>query len=140
VALDGDGNLAAGTSTGGMTNKWSGRVGDSPIIGAGTYADNEGCAVSCTGWGEYFIRYAVAHDITARVKYARCAVKEAAEIVINEELQKAGAEGGAIILAPTGDLHIAYNRLAGQMSRGFITSRDETPHVAILNKPLPESK
>jgi beta-aspartyl-peptidase (threonine type) len=61
VALDSEGNLAAGTSTGGMTNKWSGRVGDSPIIGAGTYADNESCAVSCTGWGEYFIRYAVAY-------------------------------------------------------------------------------
>jgi beta-aspartyl-peptidase (threonine type) len=140
VALDGDGNLAAGTSTGGMTNKWSGRVGDSPIIGAGTYADNDACAVSCTGWGEYFIRYAVAHDITARVKYARCSVKEAAEIVINKELQNAGAEGGAIVLAPNGDFHIAYNRLAKQMSRGFITSGDETPHVAILDKPLPGSK
>jgi beta-aspartyl-peptidase (threonine type) len=139
VALDGDGNLAAGTSTGGMTNKWSGRVGDSPIIGAGTYADNDGCAVSCTGWGEYFIRYSVAHDITARVKYKRCSVKEAAESVINEELQKAGAEGGAIVLAPTGDFHVAHNRLAGQMSRGFITSRDETPRVAILDKPLPGS-
>jgi beta-aspartyl-peptidase (threonine type) len=140
VALDGDGNLAAGTSTGGMTNKWSGRVGDSPIIGAGTYADNDACAVSCTGWGEYFIRYAVAHDITARVKYARRSVKEATETVINDELQKAGAEGGAIVLARTGEFHIAYNRLAGQMSRGFISSRDETPHVAILDKPLPGSK
>jgi beta-aspartyl-peptidase (threonine type) len=138
VALDGDGNLAAGTSTGGMTNKWSGRVGDSPIIGAGTYADNEACAVSCTGWGEYFIRYAVAHDITVRVKYARRSVKEAAEMVINEQLQKAGAEGGAIVLGPRGDFHITYNRLAGQMSRGFITSDDATPHVAILDKALPK--
>jgi beta-aspartyl-peptidase (threonine type) len=138
VALDGDGNLAAGTSTGGMTNKWSGRVGDTPIIGAGTYADNDACAVSCTGWGEYFIRYAVAHDITARVKYARRSVKEAAEAVVNEQLQKAGAEGGAIVLAPTGEFHIVYNPLAGQMSRGYITSRDETPHVAILDKPLPK--
>jgi L-asparaginase / beta-aspartyl-peptidase len=138
VALDGEGNLAAGTSTGGMTNKWSGRVGDSPIIGAGTYADNEGCAVSCTGWGEYFIRYAVAHDITARVKYAHRSVKEAAETVINEQLQKADAEGGAIVLGPRGDFHIVYNRLAGQMSRGFITSDDGEPHVAILDKPLPK--
>jgi beta-aspartyl-peptidase (threonine type) len=136
VALDGDGNLAAGTSTGGMTNKWSGRVGDSPIIGAGTYADNDACAVSCTGWGEYFIRFAVAHDITARVKYAHRSVKQATEVVINEQLQKAGAEGGAIVLAPSGDFHIAYNRLAGQMSRGFITSDDGKPHVAILDKPL----
>ena len=140
VALDGDGNLAAGTSTGGMTNKWSGRVGDSPIVGAGTYADNDACAVSCTGWGEYFIRYAVAHDITARVKYARRSVKEAAEAVINEQLQKAGAEGGAIVLGPHGDFHIVYNRLAGQMSRGYITSRDETPHAAILDKPLPKGQ
>ncbi len=140
VALDRDGNLAAGTSTGGMTNKWSGRIGDSPIIGAGTYADNEGCAVSCTGWGEYFIRYAVAHDITARVKYSRSTVKEAAETVINEQLQQAGAEGGAIVLGPKGDFHIVYNRLAGQMSRGYITSDDGKPHVAILDKPLPKDK
>jgi L-asparaginase / beta-aspartyl-peptidase len=140
VALDGDGTLAAGTSTGGMTNKWSGRIGDSPLIGAGTYADNEGCAVSCTGWGEYFIRYAVAHDITARVKYGRRSVKEAAETVINEQLQQAGAEGGAIVLGPKGDFHIAYNRLAGQMSRGYITSDDGKPYVAILDKPLPKDK
>jgi beta-aspartyl-peptidase (threonine type) len=139
VALDGDGNLAAGTSTGGMTNKWSGRVGDTPIIGAGTYADNAACAVSCTGWGEYFIRYAVAHDIVARVKYERRSVKEAAEAVINGQLQKAGAEGGAIVLAPTGEFHIVYNPLAGQMSRGYITSREETPHVAILDQPLPKN-
>jgi beta-aspartyl-peptidase (threonine type) len=128
--------LAAGTSTGGMTNKWSGRVGDTPIIGAGTYADNDTCAVSCTGWGEYFIRYAVAHDITARVKYTRRSVREAAEAVVNDQLQKAGAEGGAIVLAPNGEFHIVYNQLAGQMSRGYITSRDETPHTAILDKPL----
>jgi beta-aspartyl-peptidase (threonine type) len=138
VALDGDGNLAAGTSTGGMTNKWSGRVGDSPVLGAGTYADNDACAVSCTGWGEYFIRYAVAHDITARVKYARRSVREAAEAVVNDQLQKAGAEGGAIVLAPSGEFHIVYNQLAGQMSRGYITSNDETPHTAILDKPLPK--
>ncbi len=139
VALDGEGNLAAGTSTGGMTNKWSGRVGDSPIIGAGTYADNEACAVSCTGWGEYFIRFAVAHDICARVKYARRSVKDAADTVVNGELQRAGAEGGAIVLGPNGDFHVVYNRLAGQMSRGFITSEDALPHVAILDKPLPKN-
>jgi beta-aspartyl-peptidase (threonine type) len=140
VALDGDGNLAAGTSTGGMTNKWPGRIGDSPIIGAGTYADNKACAVSCTGWGEYFIRYAVAHDITARVKYGRRSVKEAAEAVINEQLQKADAEGGAIVLGPNGDFHVTYNRLAGQMSRGYITSDDDKPHAAIFDKPLPKDK
>src|SRR5579875_3898518 len=138
VALDGEGNLAAGASTGGMTNKWSGRVGDTPIIGAGTYADNDACAVSCTGWGEYFIRYAVAHDIAARVKYTRRSVSGVTEAVVNDQLQKAGAEGGAILLAPNGEFHIVYNQLAGQMSRGYITSRDETPHTAILDKPLPK--
>jgi beta-aspartyl-peptidase (threonine type) len=140
VALDRDGNLAAGTSTGGMTNKWSGRVGDSPIIGAGTYADNEACAVSCTGWGEYFIRFAVAHDITARVKYDRKSVKEAAEEVVNNQLQQAGAEGGAIVLDRRGDFHITYNKLAGQMSRGYITSDKEKPQAAILDRPLPGAK
>jgi beta-aspartyl-peptidase (threonine type) len=138
VALDGEGNLAAGTSTGGMTNKWSGRVGDSPIIGAGTYADNEACAVSCTGWGEYFIRYAVAHDITARVKYGHRSVKEAAEAVIGEQVQQAGGDGAAIVLGPGGDFHITYNRLAGQMSRGYITSDDARPRVAIRDRPLPK--
>jgi beta-aspartyl-peptidase (threonine type) len=138
VALDGEGNLAAGTSTGGMTNKWSGRVGDSPIIGAGTYADNEACAVSCTGWGEYFIRYAVAHDITARVKYGHRSVTEAAEAVIGEQVQQAGGDGAAIVLGAGGDFHITYNRLAGQMSRGYITSDDARPRVAIRNRPLPK--
>jgi beta-aspartyl-peptidase (threonine type) len=137
VALDGDGNLAAGTSTGGMTNKWSGRVGDSPIIGAGTYADNAACAISCTGWGEYFIRYAVAHDIAARVKYSHRSVKEAARAVINEQVQQAGGDGAAIVLGPDGVFHTTYNRLAGQMSRGYITSDDGQPHVAIRNHPLP---
>ena len=125
MALDGDGNLAAGTSTGGMTNKWSGRVGDSPIIGAGTYADNEACAVSCTGWGEYFIRYAVAHDITARVQVRPSSVKEAADA----RHQRTGAESRRrrrrrSSSACSGEFHIAYNRLAGQMSRGYITSDD----------------
>jgi beta-aspartyl-peptidase (threonine type) len=137
VALDKKGYLAAGTSTGGMTNKWSGRVGDSPIIGAGTYADNEACAVSCTGWGEYFIRYGVAHDIAARIKYKHSSVKEAAIAVINEQVQKAGGDGAAIVLGPRGEFHTTYNTLAGQMSRGYITSEDDKPHVAIRNHPLP---
>src|SRR3989442_6850441 len=79
VALDRNGNLAAGTSTGGMTNKRPGRLGDSPIIGAGTYADNEACGVSCTGHGEFFIRYAVAHDIVALVKDKSFSVQEGAD-------------------------------------------------------------
>ncbi|HEX3870490.1 MAG TPA: isoaspartyl peptidase/L-asparaginase, partial [Pirellulales bacterium] len=87
VALDAEGNLAAGTSTGGMTNKAFGRVGDSPIIGAGTYADNEGAAVSCTGHGEFFIRWAVAHEVNALMKYGRMAVDEATRDVINRQLK-----------------------------------------------------
>ncbi len=98
VAVDRAGNLAAGTSTGGMTNKRFGRVGDSPIIGAGTYADNASCAVSCTGHGEYFIRYAVSHSIAALVKYKGLDVQAAAEEVINKTLRDAGGEGAAIVL------------------------------------------
>ena len=84
VALDKSGNLAAGTSTGGMTNKRYNRLGDSPIIGAGTYADNATCGVSCTGWGEYFIRYAVAYDVHARMAYGGATVEEAGKAVIHE--------------------------------------------------------
>ncbi len=84
VALDKKGNLAAGTSTGGMTNKKYGRIGDSPIIGAGTYADNNTCAVSCTGHGEFFIRYAVAHDLSARMKFGKISLEKAADEIINK--------------------------------------------------------
>ena len=86
VALDRDGNLAAGTSTGGMTNKQFGRVGDAPIIGAGTYADNESCAVSATGHGEFFIRWTVAHDIAALMKYRGMTVQQAGDEVIHKKL------------------------------------------------------
>ncbi len=120
VALDRHGNLAAGTSTGGMTNKWAGRVGDSPIVGAGTYADNEGCAVSCTGHGEFFIRYGVAHDIDCLVKYKGLSVVQAAEEVVNGKLKKAGGEGGVIALDGKGHLAIRYNW--DRMARGWITS------------------
>ena len=96
VALDKDGNISAGTSTGGMLMKKYGRVGDSPIIGGGTYADNESCGVSCTGHGEYFIRYAVAYDMTALMKYKELSVVEAANEIINIKLEKAGGKGGLI--------------------------------------------
>ncbi len=120
VAVDGAGNLAAGTSTGGMTNKRFGRVGDSPIIGAGTYADNDSCAVSCTGHGEYFIRYAVAHSIAALVKYKGYPVDKAAAEVINQTLEKAGGEGAAIVL----DRHknFAPARNSEGLYRGWITT------------------
>lgn len=86
VVLDKQGNLTAGTSTGGMFKKQWGRVGDSPVIGAGTYADNEGCAVSCTGHGEYFIRHVVAYNLSTRVKLLHQPVGEAADYIIHQEL------------------------------------------------------
>jgi beta-aspartyl-peptidase (threonine type) len=119
VALDRSGNLAAGTSTGGMTNKRFGRVGDSPILGAGTYADNNGCAVSCTGHGEYFIRYAVAHDIDCLVKYKGLPVRQAVDDVI-QKLKSAGGEGGAIVLDAQGRYASSYH--ADGLYRGTITN------------------
>lgn len=109
VALDAAGNLAAGTSTGGMTNKSFGRVGDSPIIGAGTYADNEAAAISCTGHGEFFIRYAVSHEIVAQMKYKGSSAQAASHDVINRQLKDAGGEGAAIVLDKTGRFATAYN-------------------------------
>lgn len=119
VALDRHGDLAAGTSTGGMTGKMFGRVGDSPIIGAGTYADNDGCAVSCTGHGEFFIRYAVSHEINALVKYKACPVEKAVDEVINKQLKAAGGNGGAIALDARGHFSAAQN--SDGMYRGWIT-------------------
>lgn len=118
VALDAAGNLAAGTSTGGMSNKMFGRVGDSPIIGAGTYADNEACAVSATGHGEYFIRYAVAHDIAALMKYKQMPVEAAAAEVVLGKLKTAGGEGGVIVLDRQGRLAMPYNTEG--MYRGYV--------------------
>jgi len=108
VALDRHGNLAAGTSTGGMTNKRFGRVGDSPIIGAGTYADNSSCAVSATGHGEYFIRWVVAFNICNRVA-AGASMQEAADAVIKGVLVEAGGEGGVISMDAGGDIAMSFN-------------------------------
>ncbi len=108
VALDKQGHLAAATSTGGMTNKKWGRVGDSPIIGAGTYA-NEWCAVSATGHGEFFIRANVAHDICARVAYLKNSVEEAGEAVIAQKLKAMGGEGGVIIMDQLGNIAMPFN-------------------------------
>lgn len=127
VALDQNGNLAAGTSTGGLTNKQYGRVGDAPIIGAGTYAENESCAVSATGNGEYFIRWNVAHDIAALMKYKGLTVQQAADEVINKKLPKEG-EGGVIALDAKGNYTMTFN--SEGMYRGFI-GPDGTPHVEI---------
>jgi beta-aspartyl-peptidase (threonine type) len=109
VAVDTRGNLAAATSTGGMTNKRWGRVGDAPIIGAGTYADNRSCAVSATGHGEYFIRATVAKDICARVQYQGRSLQEAADTVINRELVDMGASGGIIAIDPAGNIALTFN-------------------------------
>lgn len=109
VALDSGGNLAAGTSTGGMTYKKYGRVGDAPIIGAGTYANNDTCAVSATGWGEYFIRLGVARDISALMEYTAMPVQQAADKVIKEKLQKLGGDGGIIAIDKFGNMAVSFN-------------------------------
>ncbi|MGI8468219.1 MAG: isoaspartyl peptidase/L-asparaginase family protein [Pyrinomonadaceae bacterium] len=109
VALDKDGNLAAGTSTGGMTYKKYGRIGDSPIIGAGTYANNDTCAVSATGYGEYFIRLGVARDISALMEYKNLPVQQAADLVIKTKLQDLGGDGGVIALDRNGNIGISFN-------------------------------
>lgn len=129
VALDKAGNLSAGTSTGGMSNKRWGRVGDSPIIGAGTYADNEACAISATGHGEYFIRYAVAHDIVVLMKYKGLAVNAASDEVVRKKLKAAGGEGGVICLDHNGRFYPSYNTEG--MYRGCIT-RDGQVQVRIF--------
>lgn len=118
VALDRMGNLAAGTSTGGMTNKKFGRVGDSPIIGAGTYADNNACAISATGHGEYFIRAAVAFDICARVLYQKLSLQEASDKVIKGRLVEMGGDGGIVGMSPDGQPVFSFNSKG--MYRGYI--------------------
>jgi beta-aspartyl-peptidase (threonine type) len=123
VALK-DGTLAAGTSTGGLTNKRHGRVGDSPIIGAGTYAENESCAVSGTGHGEVFIRFTVAHEIAARIKYQRISVKDAAHKVLDELPKEPGGVGGLIALDARGNLAMPFNTEG--MYRGYVTSEGKT--------------
>lgn len=109
VALDSKGNIVAGTSTGGMTNKKFGRVGDSPIIGAGTYADNKTCGVSATGHGEYFIRYTVARDIAALMEYGDKSLEEAAKFIINDKLLEKGGSGGVIALDHLGNIVMPFN-------------------------------
>ena len=109
VALDEYGHIAAGTSTGGMTNKKFGRIGDSPIIAAGTYADDNIGGVSCTGHGEFFIRYAVAYDLMAKMKYQAETIHSAAEQIIMKELPAVGGSGGLIALDPSGHVAMSFN-------------------------------
>ncbi len=128
VARDAAGNLAAATSTGGLTAKRWGRIGDAPVIGAGTYADNRGCAVSATGSGEYFIRLGVAHEICARARLAGETLAQAARIVVNGELRALGGEGGVILMGATGPGEWAFTTPI--MSRARI-SAGSAPDIRI---------
>lgn len=109
VALDISGNLAAATSTGGLTNKRWGRIGDTPIIGAGTWADNATCAVSCTGVGEYFIRTVVGHEIHALMAYKGLSLQQACDEVVNRQLVKSGGEGGLVAVDSKGNVSLTFN-------------------------------
>ena len=120
VALDSHGNLAAATSTGGMTNKKFGRVGDSPLIGAGTYANNATCAISATGHGEYFIRAVVGHDISALMEYRRHKLDQAVKLVVQDKLVHMGGEGGVIAVDRAGNIALEFN--SEGMFRGARTS------------------
>ncbi|MBV8414219.1 MAG: isoaspartyl peptidase/L-asparaginase [Verrucomicrobia bacterium] len=128
VALDTHGDLAAGTSTGGITNKRFGRIGDSPIIGAGTYADNEGCAVSATGKGEFFMRVVAAHELSALMKYRHISITEGAELVI-EKIANLGGQGGLIAVDRAGRFAMTFNSIG--MYRGTIGA-DGNPETAIF--------
>ncbi|MEO6799893.1 MAG: isoaspartyl peptidase/L-asparaginase [Rhodanobacter sp.] len=127
VALDAQGHLAAGTSTGGMNDKRWGRIGASPVIGAGTYANSD-CAVSGTGWGEFYMRTLAAYEICMKVTQMRVPLKRAAAVVINQEIPSMGGNGGAIALGAQGQISIPFN--TDGMYRGWIGA-DGVPHVAI---------
>ena len=128
VVLDKQGNLTAGTSTGGMFKKQWGRVGDSPVIGAGTYADNEGCAVSCTGHGEYFIRHVVAYNLSTRVKLLHQPVGEAADYIIHKELNTKEGNGGLIAVDKKGNFAMPFN--SGGMFRGYLYKEKGTGKIS----------
>lgn len=129
VALDNQGNLAAGTSTGGMTGKRWGRIGDAPVIGAGTYADNRACAVSATGWGEYFLRVGVAHEICAQLRMGSDAGPQAIADGVMAEVAELGGDGGVILVTPAGEAIFSFN--TSGMYRGRATS-DGVNEVAIF--------
>lgn len=132
VALDMAGNLAAATSTGGLTNKKYGRIGDSSVIGAGNYANNNTCAVSCTGYGEYFLRGVVAYDISCLMEYKGLSLNQAAEIVIMEKQVKMKGEGGIIAVDAFGNSSLVFN--SDGMYRGSVSSVDHKLHVAIYKE------
>ncbi|MBC7586962.1 MAG: isoaspartyl peptidase/L-asparaginase [Chitinophagaceae bacterium] len=123
VAVDMYGNLAAATSTGGMTNKKYGRIGDAPIIGAGTYADNNTCAISCTGWGEYFIRLVMAKSIADKMEYGNMSLKDAANEMVMKKLPALGGDGGLVAVDKDGNIAMPF--CTEGMYRGFIKSTGE---------------
>ena len=120
VACDAHGNIAGGTSTGGMTNKRYGRIGDSPVIGAGTYANNNTCAISCTGHGEFFLRAVVAYDVSCLMEYKGLSLKEACDVVVKNKLVKMGGEGGLIAVNAKGEHNFCFN--SAGMYRGMRNS------------------
>ena len=127
MALDKEGNIVAGTSTGGMTNKRYNRIGDSPIIGAGTYADNSTCGVSCTGHGEFFIRWAVAYDVSAIMAYKGKSLEEAANEVVNEKLLEVGGSGGLVSLDKYGNIAMPFNTEG--MYRGYAKPNERVVQI-----------
>lgn len=127
VVLDTDGNLTAGTSTGGMFRKKWGRIGDAPIVGAGTYADNNSCAVSCTGHGEYYIRHAVAFNLSARYKYLGESLEQAADYIINTELNSEAGNGGLVAVDKDGNIAMPFNSTG--MYRGYLYKNEGTEGV-----------
>ncbi len=131
VACDKDGNIAAATSTGGMTNKRFGRIGDSPVLGAGNYANNKTCAVSCTGSGEYFIRGVVAYDVSCLMEHKEYSIEHAANEVINHRLPEIGGDGGLIAVDSAGNISLPFNTEG--MYRGFKTS-DGVEEIAIYKQ------
>jgi beta-aspartyl-peptidase (threonine type) len=129
VARDAQGHLAAAVSTGGMTNKKPGRVGDSPLVGAGLFADDATCAVCCTGSGEHFIRTVAAHAVHARIRWGGLALAQAAEAVVHEDLTPIGGDGGLIAIGRDGSIALPFN--SAGMYRGWIGA-DGAPHTAIF--------
>jgi beta-aspartyl-peptidase (threonine type) len=130
VALDSHGNLSAATSTGGMTNKWPGRVGDSAIIGAGTYADNDSCAVSCTGHGEFFMRAVTAFEVSAMMKMKGLSLEESARSAVYDSLGNLGGKGGLIAVDRFGNVAMPFN--SEGMYRACKTSDMDEPSIAIF--------
>lgn len=130
VALDEYGNLAAATSTGGLVNKKYGRLGDSSVIGSGTYANNSSCAVSCTGYGEFFLKATVARDIAALMEFGKHTLKEASAIIVHQKLIKMQGEGGIIAVDLNGNIELSFN--SAGMYRGWTSSSDSKLNTAIF--------